>query len=254
LLYKFKFATSRSRTNEIFRQIQVYGLHLRVLIVANANEPTNREYRSLYSRYTGRMSTDSVSHAVSWCPKSTHAMDDKFHLHVYSFSFIWSIHGRNLTVTAVQTPVFWFKFTSHRWSKYLSITIPLASVVTEYYLLPLGFWECTYVVPMYRCAAPPEGIENNVLPIGLHGNCRHVSESETNAGAFTLNRGVSNYWTWKKISSIYLVPVSPFWNQAHDRDICDQSICLFHCNLERCLLLNMHEFFLLLPRFLVSGY
>jgi hypothetical protein len=58
------FATSRFRANEISQQIQVYGLHLRVLITASANEPANREYRSLYSRYTGRMSTDSVSHAL----------------------------------------------------------------------------------------------------------------------------------------------------------------------------------------------
>jgi hypothetical protein len=66
LLYKFKFATSHSRVNEIFRQIQVYGLHLRVLLAASANEPANREYRSLYLRFAGRMSTGSVSHALSY--------------------------------------------------------------------------------------------------------------------------------------------------------------------------------------------
>jgi hypothetical protein len=44
---------------------QFYGLDLRVLIAVSANEPANREYRSLYSRYTGRLSTDSVSHALT---------------------------------------------------------------------------------------------------------------------------------------------------------------------------------------------
>jgi hypothetical protein len=42
----------------------VYGLHLQVLITVAADEPVYREYRSLYSRDTGRLFTSTISHAL----------------------------------------------------------------------------------------------------------------------------------------------------------------------------------------------
>jgi hypothetical protein len=44
-----------------FFEFSVYGLHLQVLIIAAADEPVYREYRSLYSRYTGHLFKDTIS-------------------------------------------------------------------------------------------------------------------------------------------------------------------------------------------------
>jgi hypothetical protein len=55
---------SREQIFLSFFEFSVYGLRLQVLITATADEPVYREYRSLYSRYTGRLFTCTVSHAL----------------------------------------------------------------------------------------------------------------------------------------------------------------------------------------------
>jgi hypothetical protein len=62
------YATIHSRANQSSQEILnflFYGLHLRVPISATADEPVYREYRSLYSQYTCRMFTVTVSHALT---------------------------------------------------------------------------------------------------------------------------------------------------------------------------------------------
>jgi hypothetical protein len=49
-----------------FFEFSVYGLHLQVLITAPADEPVYHEYRSLYSRYTGRLFTDPSHTLTIW--------------------------------------------------------------------------------------------------------------------------------------------------------------------------------------------
>jgi hypothetical protein len=59
--------SSRQISNFLF-----YGSNLRVLISASADEPVYREYRSLYSRYTGRMFTVTVSLIDPLSPSHDH--------------------------------------------------------------------------------------------------------------------------------------------------------------------------------------
>jgi hypothetical protein len=56
---------SREQIFPGFFEFSVYGLHLQVLITAAADEPVYREYRSMYSRYTGRLFTGTVGHALT---------------------------------------------------------------------------------------------------------------------------------------------------------------------------------------------
>jgi hypothetical protein len=68
LLYKSSMnydPFSREQIFPGFFEFYVYGLYLQVLITAAADEPVYCEYRSLYSRYTGRLFTSTVSHALS---------------------------------------------------------------------------------------------------------------------------------------------------------------------------------------------
>jgi hypothetical protein len=55
---------SHEQISQVFTIFCFYRLRLQVLITTAVEEPIYREYRSLYSRYIGRMFTGSVSHAL----------------------------------------------------------------------------------------------------------------------------------------------------------------------------------------------
>jgi hypothetical protein len=68
LLYKSSMNYEPFSREQIFPdyfEFSIYGLHLHVLITVAADEPVYCEYRSMYSRYTGRLFTGTVSHALS---------------------------------------------------------------------------------------------------------------------------------------------------------------------------------------------